>query len=120
MAIFRAVCTIRSLGSGFAGPWACFDRRNSQWTSLSVAFGDLHPFDWVRPVSAVFQVVMKFPQIPLRLHREPIDGLAIHLGRPLVPRDLPPRGIEGFQSDDLVHQAEPLVSCDAPRHPPCQ
>src|SRR5712671_708233 len=89
------------------------DRRNPQWPRSSVAFGDLYPFGRVRPVAAILQIVMKFPQIPLRLGREPFRALAIHPRRPFVPRDLPPRGFEGCRSDDLVHQAEPFASYDA-------
>jgi hypothetical protein len=67
MTIFRAACTIRSLGSGFAGPWACLDHRDPERTGLAVALGDLHPFHRVRPVAAIFQARLEFPQIPFRL-----------------------------------------------------
>src|SRR6266849_5339478 len=89
------------------------DGRDPKRTGSPVAFGDLYPFDRVRPVAAVLQTVLKFLQIPLRLRREPFDALAIHPGRPVVARDFPPRRLQGRRSDDLVHQTVPLASFDA-------
>src|SRR5215469_17701210 len=102
MTILRAVCTIRSL-----------DRRNPEWTGAPVTFGDLYPFDRARPVAGALQAVVKLLQVPLRLGRKPFDALAIHPRRPLVPRNLLPRGAQGRRADDLIHQAEPLASFDA-------
>ena len=85
------------------------DRRDPQRPGSPVAFGDLHPFDRVRPVAASLQTVLEFLQIPLGLRREPFDALAVHPGRPVVARDFPPRCLQGRRSDDLVHQTVPLT-----------
>src|SRR5215469_1669092 len=89
------------------------DRRDPQRTGSPVAFGDLHPFDRVRPVAASLQTVLEFLQIPLGLCREPFDALPVHPGRPLVARDFLPRRCQGRRSNDLVHQTVPLASFDA-------
>src|SRR5207244_9751905 len=74
---------------------------------------DPRPLVRPRPVAPQLQRLEKLRQIPLRLGREPFDALAIHPRRPLVPRDLSPRGIEGRRPDGLIHQTEPLASFDA-------
>src|SRR6201985_671029 len=102
MAIFTAVCTIPSLTVGVP-----------HRPGAPARLGDLDPFDRLRPVAAFPQREVKFRQIPRRLDREPLDALAIHPGRPLVPRNLAPRGFQGRRPDHLIHQAEPLASFDA-------
>jgi|EndMetStandDraft_5_1072996.scaffolds.fasta_scaffold10797_1 hypothetical protein len=92
---------------------AVLDGRYPQRPGLPAAFGNIDPFDRARPIAAVLQSLMKLRQISIRARREPLDALAVHACRPLVPLDFPPRGFQGCRPDGLIHQAKPLASFDA-------
>jgi hypothetical protein len=88
-------------------------RRYPQRPGLIVRFGDLHTFDRLRPIAAIRQAGLEFGKVPFRTEREPFHALAVHTGGSPVPRDAPPREVQGRRTDDLINQAEPFASFDA-------
>ena len=89
------------------------DRRDAQRPRSTIALGDVHPSDRLRPVGSRSQRLRQLGQINLRPGLEPLEAHAIHARRPAIGPDLRPGRRQGGRRIHLVDQAEPFAAFDA-------
>ncbi len=60
------------------------DRRDAQWSQLSVGFGNVHAAHTCRPISTLLQVVVEGGDVRLEFLRELFHRYAVRTGRSVL------------------------------------